>query len=76
MLKSITARTKKGFENFVCTAVASFDFDNDRLFEFEFPNIVASEPIALKVYTAAVGENPTTMQLKVKVHRLREESGN
>ncbi len=42
-----------------------FDFDNIKIFEFEFENIVTTQPITLKVYTAAVGENQTTMQLKV-----------
>ncbi len=42
-----------------------FDFDNEKFFDFEFPNMVTSEPISLKVYTAAVGETQTSMQLKV-----------
>jgi len=42
-----------------------FDFDNDKFFEFEFPKIVTSEPVRLKVYAAAVSEVQTTMQLKV-----------
>jgi hypothetical protein len=42
-----------------------FDFDNEKIFDFEFLNIVTTEPIQLKVYTAAVGEVTTTMQLKV-----------
>ncbi|MBN4084868.1 type IX secretion system sortase PorU, partial [Flavobacteriaceae bacterium AH-315-B10] len=42
-----------------------FDFENDRSFEFEFLNIVNTDPISLKVYTAAVGEVQTTMELKV-----------
>ena len=42
-----------------------FDFDSEKFFEFEFPKILTSEPINLKVYTAAVGEVQTTMQLKV-----------
>lgn len=42
-----------------------FDFDNIKIFEFEFENIVITQPLTLKVYTAAVGEVPTTMQLKV-----------
>jgi Peptidase family C25 len=47
-----------------------FDFDNEKFFDFEFPNIVTSEPISLKVYTAAVGEVPTTMQLKVNGNQV------
>lgn len=42
-----------------------FDFDSNKIFEFEFKNIVTTEPITLKVYTAAVGENQTSMQLLV-----------
>jgi len=42
-----------------------FDFDNVKLFDFEFENIVTTQPITLKVFTAAVGELLTTMQLKV-----------
>jgi len=42
-----------------------FDFDNVKLFDFEFENIVTSESILLKVYTAAVGEVQTSMLLKV-----------
>ncbi|MCK5400204.1 MAG: type IX secretion system sortase PorU [Flavobacteriaceae bacterium] len=42
-----------------------FDFDNIKLFEFEFSNIVTTEPIILKVFTAAVGEVQTFMELKV-----------
>jgi hypothetical protein len=42
-----------------------FDFDNDKTFTFDFVNLVTTEPIDLKVYTAAVGETNTTMQLNV-----------
>ncbi|MCH7524132.1 MAG: type IX secretion system sortase PorU, partial [Bacteroidetes bacterium] len=42
-----------------------FDFDNVKLFDFEFENIVTNKPITLKVYTAAVGEVQTSMLLKV-----------
>ena len=42
-----------------------FDFDNEKFFDFEFPNLITSQPIKLKVYAAAVGEIPTTMQVKV-----------
>ena len=42
-----------------------FDFENDKTFDFEFENMVLSEPINLKVYAAAVGEIVTSMQLKV-----------
>ena len=42
-----------------------FDFETNKNFEFEFDNIITTKPIALKVYTAAVSEIPTSMSLKV-----------
>lgn len=42
-----------------------FDFENDKTFDFEFPNLVTSEPISLKVYAAAVGEVVSNMSVKV-----------
>lgn len=42
-----------------------FDFDLDKVFDFEVPNIVTSEPVALKVYTAAVSIVQTNMRLRV-----------
>ena len=42
-----------------------FDFENIKLFEFEFPRIITSEPIHLKVYAAATGEVSTSMSVKV-----------
>ena len=42
-----------------------FDFDSNKNFEFNFDNLVTTEPIQLKVYTAAVSEIPTSMSLKV-----------
>ena len=42
-----------------------FDFDPDKVFDFEVKNIVTSEPVALKVYAAAVGEVETSMRLRV-----------
>ena len=42
-----------------------FDFDSNKDFEFNFDNLITSEPIQLKVYTAAVSEIPTSMSLKV-----------
>jgi len=53
-----------------------FDFENVKLFDFEFLNIVATEPVILKVYTAAVGENQTTMQLKMNGNVLDNFSFN
>jgi hypothetical protein len=42
-----------------------FNFDNDKTFEFDFPNMVTAEPVSLKVFAAGVSEVPTTMQLQV-----------
>ena len=42
-----------------------FDFDNDKMFGFEFENIVTSEPISVSIYAAAVGEVATSMQVNV-----------
>ena len=53
-----------------------FDFENVKLFDFEFLNIVTTEPVILKVHTAAVGEVQTTMQLKVNGNVLDNFSFN
>ena len=42
-----------------------FDFDPDKVFDFEVKNIVTSEPVALKVYAAAVGVVQTSMRVRV-----------
>ncbi len=42
-----------------------FDFESDKTFEFEFPNIVSSEPVNLRVYAAATGEVPTSMSVRL-----------
>ena len=42
-----------------------FDIENDKNFEFEFPDIIATEPINLKVYVAATSETQTFMQVNV-----------
>lgn len=42
-----------------------FDVDPSKTFEFDFPNLVSSEPIILKVFAAAVAEAPTNMQISV-----------
>jgi hypothetical protein len=42
-----------------------FDFDSDKVFNFDFENLITSEPINVKVFAAAVGAVPTSMQLKV-----------
>ena len=42
-----------------------FDIENSKSFEFEFPDIVASEPTRLKVIVASDAESPTSMQVNV-----------
>ena len=42
-----------------------FDFDSNQTFEFTFPNLITSEPINLRVYTAAVSEISTSMSIEV-----------
>lgn len=42
-----------------------FDFEIDKTFDFEFPNFVASQPISLKVYAAAVSEVVTNMRVRI-----------
>ncbi|MGO4912283.1 type IX secretion system sortase PorU [Leeuwenhoekiella sp. W20_SRS_FM14] len=36
-----------------------FDIENEQSFKFNFPNRVATTPVNLKVYTAAISESPT-----------------
>ena len=47
-----------------------FDFDIDKTFDFEFPNFVASEPIQLKVYAAAISEVTTNMRVRVNANEV------
>ena len=42
-----------------------FDFESNKNFEFNFDNLITTKPIDLKVYTAAVAEIPTSMNLQV-----------
>jgi len=42
-----------------------FDIDNDKTFEFDFPNLVTSEPVNFKVYVASTSETPTSMQVNI-----------
>ncbi len=42
-----------------------FDIEPSKSFEFEFPNLVTSSPVQLKVYVAAVSESQTSMQVNV-----------
>ena len=42
-----------------------FYVENVRVFSFDFPNLMTSSPIHLKVYTAAASESDSSMQLKL-----------
>lgn len=42
-----------------------FDIENQKTFTFNFPNIVTSEPVSLKVYVGATSEVETSFQIKV-----------
>ncbi|ALJ04839.1 peptidase C25 [Pseudalgibacter alginicilyticus] len=42
-----------------------FDIQNLRTFNFDFPDLVITEPVTLKTYVAAVSSTTTTMQLAV-----------
>tara|TARA_R110002049_G_scaffold206269_1_gene376813 strand:- start:58790 stop:62665 length:3876 start_codon:yes stop_codon:yes gene_type:complete len=42
-----------------------FDIENERTFNFDFPGLVASEPVNLKVQVAGVSSSSTSMQLSV-----------
>ena len=51
-----------------------FDVENVRTFSFNFPNLISSSPVALKVYTAAISESSTSMQLKLNSALIRDIS--
>ena len=42
-----------------------FDIENNKTFEFEFPGLVTTEPVGLKVFVAGVSSSQTSMQLGV-----------
>ncbi|MBA6154513.1 type IX secretion system sortase PorU [Gelidibacter maritimus] len=42
-----------------------FDIENEQEFEFNFPNLVLSEPARVKVYAASTAEVATSMEVKV-----------
>ncbi len=42
-----------------------FDIEPIKIFEFDFPNLVTSSPVQLKVYAAAVSESQTSMQVNL-----------
>ncbi len=42
-----------------------FDIENEKQFEFKFPNLVTTEPARVKVYAASTSEVPTSMEIKI-----------
>ena len=42
-----------------------FDVDSNKIFEFDFPDLVTTQPIILKVYVAAASSTPTSMEVSV-----------
>lgn len=42
-----------------------FDIENEKKFEFNFPNLIASQPARVKVFAAAVSEVNTSMEVKI-----------
>ncbi len=42
-----------------------FDIENNKTFEFDFPNLVTSSPVKLKVYVAAASSTQSSMQINV-----------
>ncbi|WP_142783968.1 type IX secretion system sortase PorU [Changchengzhania lutea] len=42
-----------------------FDIDSNKTFEFDFPNLVTTEPIRLKVYVAAASSSASSMALSM-----------
>ncbi len=42
-----------------------FDIDNDKTFEFNFPNLVTSVPINLRVFVASASSTQSSMQISV-----------
>ncbi|WP_034041538.1 type IX secretion system sortase PorU [Wocania ichthyoenteri] len=42
-----------------------FDIDNDKTFEFDFPNLVTSVPINLRVFVASASSSQSSMQVNV-----------
>ncbi|MFB9057286.1 type IX secretion system sortase PorU [Mariniflexile ostreae] len=48
-----------------------FDIKNERTFNFEFPDLLLSQPIKLKTFVAGVSSSATSMQLKVNGNIIR-----
>jgi hypothetical protein len=42
-----------------------FNIENEKMFTFNFPNLVANEPVKLKVYVGATAEVQTSMEVKL-----------
>lgn len=42
-----------------------FDIENEKTFEFEFPNIDTSQPVKVKVHAAATSTSETTMEVMI-----------
>ncbi|MGB3776244.1 MAG: type IX secretion system sortase PorU, partial [Leeuwenhoekiella sp.] len=47
-----------------------FDFENEREFTFEFPNIVPGQQVKARVYAAAISESSTSMEVAVNGQNL------
>ena len=43
--------------------VSDLMWKQNKTFEFEFPEIVTSTPVALKVYVATISSEPTSMAI-------------
>ena len=53
-----------------------FYVENSREFNFDFPNIITSSPVNLKVYVAATSESNTSMSLKLNGSEVNNFSFN
>ena len=42
-----------------------FNIENERDYSFTFPNIIASEPVKIKIFAGAVSEGTTSMEVKL-----------
>ncbi|WP_031428016.1 type IX secretion system sortase PorU [Flavimarina sp. Hel_I_48] len=47
-----------------------FDFQNEQDFVFDFPNLVAGQPVKVRAYAAAISESPTGMNVSVNGQSL------
>lgn len=43
----------------------TFDIENERSYDFDFPNLVTSEPVSLRIAVGAISEVPTSMGVNV-----------